>query len=230
MHCAGCVSTIERAINKVEGVTKAVVSLSKETVRVDGGVSSSSVINAITSTGYEATLMDPAVKQQKNQQKQEPQSELKQLFPLFLIFFYISSAALLINWTNFNASNFMFDFMGLFFIVFSFFKILDYKNFPHSFAMYDPIAKRIPIYGWIYPAIETVLGLAFLFRVALNFSLVTTIIILGTTTVGVTKSLLDKRAIRCACLGTALKLPMTKATFIENSIMIIMATYMLFSL
>ena len=65
MHCAGCVSTIERAIYKVEGVTKAVVSLSKETVRVDGGVSSSSVINAITSTGYEATLMDPAVKQQK---------------------------------------------------------------------------------------------------------------------------------------------------------------------
>ena len=229
MHCAGCVSTIERAINKVEGVTKAVVSLSKETVRVDGGVSSSSVINAITSTGYEATLMDPAVKQQKNQQKQEPQSELKQLFPLFLIFFYISSAALLINWTNFNASNFMFDFMGLFFIVFSFFKLLDYNNFPHSFAMYDPIAKRFSIYGWIYPAIETVLGLAFLFRVTLNFSLIATIIILGTTTVGVTKALIDKRAIQCACLGTALKLPMTKATFIENSIMIIMATYMLFS-
>ena len=230
MHCAGCVSTIERAINKVEGVTKAVVSLSKETVRVDGGVSSSSVINAITSTGYEATPMDSAVKQQKNQQKLELQSELKQLFPLFLIFFYISSAALLINWIDFNASNFMFDFMGLFFIVFSFFKILDYKNFPHSFAMYDPIAKRVPIYGWIYPAIETVLGLAFLFRVALNFSLIATIIILGITTMGVTRALIDKRAIRCACLGTALKLPMTKATFIENSIMIIMATYMLFSL
>ena len=228
MHCAGCVSTIERAVYKVEGVTKAVVSLSKETVRVDGGVSSSAVINAITSTGYEATPMDPTVPQ-INQEQIEPQSELKQLFPLFLIFFYISSAALLINWTNFNASNFMFDFMGLFFIVFSFFKILDYKNFPHSFAMYDPIAKRFPIYGWIYPAIETVLGLAFLFRVTLNFSLIATIIILGTTTVGVTKALIDKRAIQCACLGTALKLPMTKATFIENSIMIIMATYMLLS-
>ena len=229
MHCAGCVSTIERAVYKVEGVTKAVVSLSKGTVRVEGEVSSSSVINAITSTGYEATPMDPTVPQ-INQEQIEPQSELKQLFPLFLIFFYISSAALLINWTNFNASNFMFDFMGLFFIVFSFFKILDYKNFPHSFAMYDPIAKRFSIYGWIYPAIETVLGLAFLFRVTLNFSLIATIIILGTTTVGVTKALIDKRAIQCACLGTALKLPMTKATFIENSIMIIMATYMLFSL
>jgi len=228
MHCAGCVSTIERAVYKVEGVTKAVVSLSKETVRVEGEVSSSSVINAITSTGYEATPMDPTVPQ-INQEQIEPQSELKQLFPLLLIFFYISSAALLINWINFNASDFMFDFMGLFFIVFSFFKLLDYNNFPRSFAMYDPIAKRFPIYGWIYPAIETVLGLTFLFRVALNFSLIVTIIILGTTTVGVTKALIDKRAIQCACLGTALKLPMTKATFIENSIMIIMATYMLLS-
>ena len=229
MYCAGCVSTIERAVYKVEGVTKAVVSLSKETVRVEGEVSSGSVINAITSTGYEATPMDPTVPQ-INQEQIEPQSELKQLFPLFLIFFYISSAALLINWINFNVSDFMFDFMGLFYIVFSFFKLLDYKNFPHSFAMYDPIAKRVPIYGWIYPAIETVLGLAFLFRVALNFSLIATIIILGITTVGVTRALIDKRAIQCACLGTALKLPMTKATFIENSIMIIMATYMLFSL
>lgn len=36
-----------------------------------------------------------------------------------------------------------------------------------------------------------------------------------------------KKAIQCACLGTTLKLPMTKATFIENTIMLIMAISML---
>ena len=51
--------------------------------------------------------------------------------------------------------------------------------------------------------------------------------ILGITTVGVTKALLDKKGIRCACLGTALKLPMTEATFIENAIMLVMAGVML---
>jgi hypothetical protein len=40
--------------------------------------------------------------------------------------------------------------------------------------------------------------------------------------------LMDKKSIRCACLGTALKLPMTEATLIENSIMIAMAALMLF--
>jgi hypothetical protein len=61
----------------------------------------------------------------------------------------------------------------------------------------------------------------------LQFALYATVVILGITTVGVTKALLNKNAIQCACLGTALKLPMTKATFIENSIMLFMAIWML---
>jgi hypothetical protein len=93
--------------------------------------------------------------------------------------------------------------------------------------MYDPIAKIIPLYGWIYPIIETLLGLFFLLRYQLLISLIATIIILGITTIGVTRSLMDKASIQCACLGTALKLPMTKATFIENFIMILMAAWML---
>ena len=122
----------------------------------------------------------------------------------------------------------MLDFMGLFYIVFSFFKLLDLKGFPQSFRMYDPLAKAIPVYGWIYPFIELTLGLMFLMRFQIDMALIATLIILGITTFGVTKTLLDKKSIQCACLGTALNLPMTKATFIENSIMIVMAVIMLF--
>ena len=117
----------------------------------------------------------------------------------------------------------MIDFMGLFFIVFSFFKFLDYKNFPNSFSMYDPLAKNIPIYGWIYPFIETMLGIMFLSRINIILSLALTIGILGITTIGVIKVLYNKENIQCACLGTAIKLPMTIATLIENGIMIVMA-------
>ena len=120
--------------------------------------------------------------------------------------------------------------MGLFYIVFSFFKMLDLKGFPESFSMYDPLAKRLPIYGWIYPFIETGLGLMLLMRFEIKIALIITLIVLGITTIGVTKTLLDKKSIRCACLGTALKLPMTEATFIENIIMIAMAISMLTNL
>ena len=95
--------------------------------------------------------------------------------------------------------------------------------------MYDPIAKTFPFYGWMYPFIETILGLLFLLRIQLFISLCVTITILGITTVGVIRSLMNKSNIQCACLGTALKLPMTKATFIENFIMIIMAVWMIIS-
>jgi len=39
--------------------------------------------------------------------------------------------------------------------------------------------------------------------------------------------LINKRIIECACLGTALKLPMTEATLIENAIMLVMCVYSL---
>ena len=117
----------------------------------------------------------------------------------------------------------MLDFMGLFLIVFSFFKLLDLKNFPASFAMYDPLAKQIRIYAWLYPFLETSLGLMFLMRFEIKLALSITLVVLSLTTLGVTKTLLDKKSIQCACLGTALKLPMTEATFIENAIMIAMA-------
>ena len=68
----------------------------------------------------------------------------------------------------------------------------------------------------------------FLMRVQVDVALIITLVVLSITTIGVTKTLLSKKSIQCACLGTALKLPMTEATFIENAIMIVMAVVMLF--
>jgi hypothetical protein len=155
-------------------------------------------------------------------------TKLQQLKPLLLILFYITSAGALLHYKDWSWSEFMLDFMGLFYIVFGFFKMLDLKGFPESFKMYDPLAKRLPIYGWIYPFIETALGIMFLMRYEVNIALIMTLVVLGITTIGVSKTLIDKKSIRCACLGTALKLPMTEATLIENTLMITMAALMLF--
>ena len=229
MHCAGCVSTIERALSQVPGVVSVKVSLSNETAVIKGEAEAGLLIDAVSNTGYEAVLQLSEALPELDLES-SPSSDLKQLFPLFLIFFYIIVATLLMNRSEITVAEFMYDFMGLFYIVFSFFKFLDYKNFPQTFAMYDPIAKAITAYGWVYPFIETALGLAFLLRVALFPSLITALIILGATTVGVVRVLFIKSQIQCACLGTALQLPMTKATLIENSIMLLMTMWMLFSI
>ena len=229
MTCNGCRSSVEDKLNAVEGVTKATVDLEN----AEAIIEMSKHINLETFQKALPHKYTISRKEEKNIFKSDlsemttPKSDLQQLFPLFLIFLFITGASVLLNYNPWNGTDFMLDFMGLFYVVFSFFKFLDLKGFPESFRMYDPLAKLVPVYGWIYPFIELVLGLLFLMRFQITLALITTLIILGITTIGVTKILLDKKSIQCACLGTALKLPMTKATFIENSIMIIMAVAML---
>jgi len=225
MTCNGCKASVEKHLKALPNIINASVNLEKAEAVVE-------MLEHVSIKKLQETLPEKfSISEKKNVftsiNSEEHKSELQQLKPLFIIFGYITIAAILMHFKNWNWSSFMLDFMGLFYVVFSFFKILDLKGFPESFKMYDPLAKTIPVYAKIYPFIELALGVMFLMRIEIPIALILTIIILGLTTVGVTKTLLAKQAIQCACLGTALKLPMTKATFIENTIMIIMAIIML---
>lgn len=228
MTCNGCKNSVEKALLSISDINTAEVNLEENEVEINFD-------NKVSLPKLQAALPDKfTITKQKEIPdvafSEDEKSEIQQLYPLFLIFAFITTASILINRNPWQTSEFMFTFMGLFYVVFSFFKFLDVKGFSTSFAMYDPIAKRIPNYGLIYPFIELLLGFFFLMRFQIVPALIITIIILGITTIGVTKSLLSKQSIKCACLGSVLNLPMTKATFIENSIMICMAVYMLLQL
>ena len=223
MTCNGCRSTVENKLSSLDGVDNAQVNLTNgEAIVYSKNPISFSLISNSLPSKYRVIRNIP---DQDNEIIKS--NKIKQLKPLFIILGYISVTSILLNFRNWNSTNAMLDFMGLFYIIFSFFKILDIKGFSTSFKMYDPLAKKITIYGYIYPFIEILLGLMFLTRIEVNIALLITIIILGITSVGVTQTLLNKKTINCACLGTTLKLPMTEATFIENAIMIIMAIILL---
>ena len=219
MTCNGCKLSVEDKLSSLDGVDKAYVDLTKgEAIVHSKSPISFSLISDSLPPKYKVTRTE-------NSQNNETikVSKFKQLKPLFIILAYISITSLLLNFKNWDSTNAMLDFMGLFYIIFSFFKILDIKGFSISFRMYDPLAKKVPLYGIIYPFIEILLGIMFLTRIEVELAIILTIIVLGITTIGVTQTLLNKKSISCACLGTTLKLPMTEATFIENALMIIMA-------
>jgi len=225
MTCNICKASVEKYLNELPNISHVSIDLEKgeAEVTMDKHISSDELQNALPekyTVSAPTSLTSSTIPSEK--------TKLQQLKPLLLILFYISAAGVLLHYKDWSWSEFMLDFMGLFYIVFAFFKMLDLKGFPESFKMYDPLAKRLPIYGWMYPFIETALGLMFLMRFEVDIALIMTLVVLGITTIGVTKTLMDKKSIRCACLGTALKLPMTEATLIENSIMIAMAALMLF--
>jgi len=228
MTCNNCKASVEKYLNDLPNISHVSIDLEKGEAKV-------TMDQHLTADVLQKALPDKYTVSEKDGRKVSASStitsektKLQQLKPLLLILFYITSASVLLHYKDWSWGEVMLDFMGLFYIVFGFFKMLDLKGFPESFKMYDPLAKRLPIYGWIYPFIETALGIMFLMRFQVSIALIMTLVVLGITTLGVTKTLLDKKSIRCACLGTALNLPMTEATLIENTIMIAMAALMLF--
>lgn len=226
MTCEGCRESVTNKLKSVKGVESVQVSLEDHQAQISTmGFIPMEQFQAVLSPAY--VIFDPAVADASIIREEESKSKLTQLKPLFLILAGIWIGALLLNVKTLNAGSIMFDYMGLFFLVFAGFKLADYKGFPPVFSMYDPLAKVVPAYGWIYPFIEIALGLMFLTRFHTDIALWVTVVVLGLTTIGVVRSLLSKKQIKCACLGTALNLPMTEATFVENAIMLVMAILML---
>jgi Cu2+-exporting ATPase len=56
MSCAACVTRVEKAVSKVDGVKSCAVSLLTNSMGVDGTASPSSIIKAVEDAGYEASL------------------------------------------------------------------------------------------------------------------------------------------------------------------------------
>lgn len=220
MTCQNCRSKVETKIAAIEGLSNVVVSLENAEASFD-------TTQTMTTEDLERILGEKyTVHSIDNTSIKVSTSKWKALRPLFLIFGYIVLGSLMLTKVD-SINLFMTNFMGLFYLIFGFFKFLDYKGFSASFQRYDPLAKRVKLYAWFYPFIETILGLMFLLKIELTIALWVTVIILGITTIGVAQQLINRNNIQCACLGTALNLPMTEATLIENSIMLFMAFSML---
>jgi hypothetical protein len=149
--------------------------------------------------------------------------------PILLIFFYISLVTVLIQLKNenFNWMQAMQYFMAGFFLVFSFFKLLNLKGFAESYVMYDVLAKRIPVWAYIYAFVELGLGIAYLINFNPFITNSITFIVMSISIVGVLQSVLNKKKIQCACLGAVFNLPMSTVTIIEDALMIAMSGIMI---
>ena len=157
MTCSSCVATVTKAIESIRNVKNVTVSLDPGLAVIESNEDVS--IDVIHSVLPDKFSVKP-FKYYEDMNTDDKESFLAKLFPLILILSYISLTSIIINFGR-SLDDLMMDFMGIFFIVFSFFKFLDYKSFPISFAMYDPLAKALPLYGWIYPFIETIFGLLY---------------------------------------------------------------------
>lgn len=228
LTCSSCVANVKSSLLMIPDVLSAEVTRNSAEITMSKHISTAELQQAMGHNGKYKITEDASV--QHEMAGAPAKTWLQTYKPLLLIAAFITGVSLLVSWngTGFSGMQWMNTFMAGFFIVFSFFKFLDLRSFADSYAMYDLLAKRVKAYGFIYPFIELALGIMFLVGFNPGFTAIATIAVMGFSSIGVIKSVLDKQQIRCACLGAVFNLPMSTVTIIEDLLMVGMALYMYF--
>lgn len=224
MTCTSCEAKVKSALLSVDHITAAEVSKERNeaVITMDQHVRLSELQEALDPK-YHITAMG------HNELTEQTRSWFQTYKPILLISLYLLGIASLIQLTNgrFDPMQWMQHFMAGFFLVFSFFKLLNLKGFAESYVMYDIVAKYIPVWAYIYAFVELGLGIAYV----LNFNpfLINciTLVVMSVSIIGVLQTVLNKKKIQCACLGAVFNLPMSTVTIIEDGLMIAMSAWML---
>lgn len=108
-------------------------------------------------------------------------------------------------------------------------KLQDVERFSAMFLNYDLLAKRWVPYGTIYPYAEGLAGVLMVSGALTWLSAPIALVIGGIGAVSVFKAVyIERRDIKCACVGGDSKVPLGFISLTENVMMVAMALWMLF--
>jgi len=234
MTCSGCQSTVEQLLSKVSGVKNVLIDLDKgeATIDMDKHVSTTELKSALSVYPKYQLSENNHMQSGLTMPEEDTRSWIETYKPILLIFAYITGTSFLVEAINgeFLWMRWMNHFMAGFFLMFSFFKMLNLKGFADSYATYDLVAKKWHGWGYIYAFTELALGIAFLTAFNPLLTNAITFIVMTISIIGVLQSVLNKRKIKCACLGDVFNLPMSTITIIEDALMIGMSCIMLLTI
>lgn len=121
-------------------------------------------------------------------------------------------------------------FIALSMVVLALLKLQNVESFSTMFLNYDLLARRWVPYGYIYPYAEGLAGVLMLGSL-LNWLSIPVAFFIGTVgAISVFKAVyVDKRELKCACVGGSSNVPLGFVSLTENLMMIGMAVWMLYS-
>lgn len=231
MTCGSCVARVKSELLKLGDVTQAEVQLvePQAVISMSKHIGTSRLQAAINRAGDYTISELNGTYSTPEQVRPENNTGKKSYYPIFLIFGYIAAASSIVQFgsADFNVEQWINHFMAGFFLVFSFFKLLNIKGFAEGYRTYDIVAAAIPAWGFIYPFIELALGVLFLAGLFPLGTNIAALVVMGVSCIGVIRSLLKKTPFQCACLGTIIQLPLSKVTLFEDLLMVVMSGIMI---
>ncbi len=106
-------------------------------------------------------------------------------------------------------------------------KLQDVETFSTMFLNYDLLARRWVRYGHVYPFAEGLAGVLMTAHVADWLSVPVALFIGTIGAVSVVKAVyVDRRELKCACVGGATRVPLGFVSLVENVAMVAMAVWM----
>ena len=227
MNCGRCAAKIEVALSSMEDIQSASVSKASDTATL-----SFKRPLSLETIQESLTALDPKYKINSGSNSNSVQIEkswFEKYKPVILIFAFVTLVTGFIQLAGgqLDFMVWMRHFMAGFFLSFSFFKFLDLQGFATNYKTYDILARHFPIWGYIYPFVELGLGLAYLLGLQPLIINLLAFTVMSVSIIGVLQSVLRKKEIQCACLGTVFDLPMSTVTIIEDALMILMSGIMI---
>jgi hypothetical protein len=118
-------------------------------------------------------------------------------------------------------------FIGFSMVVLALLKIQNVESFATMFLNYDLLAKRWVPYSYIYPFAEGLAGVLMVAGALTWLSVPIALFIGSVGAVSVFKAVyIDKRELKCACVGGSSNVPLGFVSLTENVMMIAMAVWM----
>jgi glutaredoxin len=118
-------------------------------------------------------------------------------------------------------------FIGFSMAVLALLKLQDVEKFATMFLNYDLLAKRWVPYGYIYPFAEGAAGILMIAGVLTWLSVPIALFIGTIGAVSVFKAVyVDRRELKCACVGGSSNVPLGFVSLTENVMMVAMAVWM----
>ena len=232
MHCGACVGRATKALSGFADKVQVTLDPPRAVLRGVHSDASLEVMQIALAGAGKYTIAATAPTFGVNTAADVGEGFLATYKPLLLIVGFLVGVTWLINAQTLGRHwhEWMSDFMAGFFLVFSFFKLLNLSGFVQAYRGYDLVAAKSAAYAWAYPFIELALGVAYLTRWQPQITHWATLVVMLISAVGVLNALRKRQLIECACLGTVFRLPMSKVTLIEDLSMALMAAVMLVTL
>ena len=150
--------------------------------------------------------------------------------PVLAVFAVAALIALAIDWLAMGAITTMVlpNFIAVAMCLLAMLKLQDVEKFSTMFLNYDLLARRWVPYGYIYPFAELGAGVLMLAGALTWLSAPVALFIGGIGAVSVFKAVyVDRRELKCACVGGSSNVPLGFVSLTENLMMIAMAVWML---